>query len=298
MKVAIFGVSGNLGSGIFDAFKKSTSLEILAPTRLELNLLNSKEVISFFQNKSPDIVIQSAGITANKNSTKKESINSYNSNIMINNNIQNAAIQSGVLSYIDISSASIYQNFSNLLVSENDFHRIAEFYPSYLYSKSKAKQSLSILEKVSTGHRWYSVVIPYVISTNNLPGIVRSGLFNRISSEIINAHRVGDTYRPSASLDTMILRQFVHGYDVGRFCFEIINNNLKPGILHLPNLPYTNLENYINLHLSKLNSTEFKKTNFSLNYLGPKIVSIQDEIYNFNYEFTLDKIVNKLLNQN
>lgn len=49
MKVALFGVSGNLGNGIFEAFKKSSSLELKAPTRSELDLLNSKEVTSFLK---------------------------------------------------------------------------------------------------------------------------------------------------------------------------------------------------------------------------------------------------------
>ena len=298
MKVALFGVSGNLGNGIFEAFKKSSSLELKAPNRSELNLLNSKEVISFFKSESPDIVIQAAGKTTNKTSTEEDSVNSHDTNILINDNIQNAAVKFGVQIYIDISSASIYENFSDLLVSENDFYRIAEFSPTHLYSKSKVKQSLSILEKVSAGYQWYSVVIPYVISTKNLPRNTRPGLFNRISSEIINGYKEGNLYRPPASLDTRVLRQFVHGYDVGRYCFEIMSNNLKPGILHLPNLPCINLEDFINLHLTKLNRTKFKETNYNLNYLGAKIVSIQDKIYNFQYEFTADKIVNTLLNQN
>lgn len=297
MKVALFGVSGNLGNGIFEAFKKSSSLELKAPTRSELDLLNSKEVSSFFKSESPDIVIQAAGTTTNKNSSEEDSVNSHDSNILINNNIQNAAVKSGVQIYIDISSASIYENFPDLFVSEHDFYRVAEFYPSHLYSKSKVKQSLLVLEKVSAGYRWYSVIIPYVISTKNLPRNTRPGLFNRISSEIIHAHKEGGIYSPPASLDTMVLRQFVHGYDVGRYCFEIMKNNLKPGILHLPNLPFINLEDFINLHLTKLNSAKSKKTIYELNYLGARIVSVQDKLHNFQYEFTADKIVNSLLNR-
>lgn len=297
MKVALFGASGNLGNGIFEAFKKFSSLELRAPTRSELDLLNPKAVLSFFKSELPDIVIQAAGLTTNKNSTSEDSVNSHDSNILINDNIQNVAIASDVKIYVDISSASIYENFPDLSVSENDFHRIAEFYPSHLYSKSKVKQSLSVLEKVSAGYRWYSVVIPYVISTMHFSQNTRPGLFNRISAEIIHAHKEGYVYSPPANLDTMVLRQFVHGYDVGRYCFEMIGNNLKPGIIHLPNLPYINLENFINLHLIKLNGAKFKSTIYDLNYLGTKIVSLQDKIYNFQYEFTADKIVNRLLNQ-
>ena len=68
-KIFIAGHSGMVGSAIKRALIKQGYINLLCPSRTELNLLSFHEVENWFKNNNPDIVILAAakvgGIYAN-----------------------------------------------------------------------------------------------------------------------------------------------------------------------------------------------------------------------------------------
>ncbi len=122
-KIMIAGASGMVGSAIKRVYlnfanHNSKSIEILTPSRRELNLLNFEEVLKWFKKNSPDIVILCAakvgGIFANENSPSDFILD----NLKIQTNLIEIANFFEVEKFLFLGSSCIYPKFAKQPINE------------------------------------------------------------------------------------------------------------------------------------------------------------------------------------
>ena len=119
-KIFLAGHQGMVGKSIFNKLIDSGYKNILVRTKAELNLINQSEVIEFFLENKPEIVIIAAakvgGINAN-NSSPAEFI--YE-NLMIEANLIHNAHKAGVEKLLFLGSSCIYPKLARQPIIENE----------------------------------------------------------------------------------------------------------------------------------------------------------------------------------
>jgi len=124
MKIFIAGHNGMVGKSIHKILKSEqylgTKTEIITASRSELDLVNQKDVYSFFESKKPDMVIIAAakvgGIHAN-NTFPAEFI--YQ-NLMIQNNIIHCSYLTGIKRLLFLGSSCIYPKMASQPMIESE----------------------------------------------------------------------------------------------------------------------------------------------------------------------------------
>ena len=123
-KILLAGSSGMVGSSIYKALKKngygdkSLGGEIYTPKRLDLNLLNTIEVINWFKTKNPSIVIIAAAKVGGIYANFKNPADFILENLKIQTNIIEAAFKSNVKRLIFLGSSCIYPKLSKQPIKE------------------------------------------------------------------------------------------------------------------------------------------------------------------------------------
>ena len=122
-KILVAGANGMVGSAICRLLRKASSQiinpkNILAPSRKNLNFLDSQNVNLWFKKNKPDIVIIAAakvgGINANKNFPYEFLIE----NLRIQSNIIDASKNYGVKRLLFLGSSCIYPKFCSQPIKE------------------------------------------------------------------------------------------------------------------------------------------------------------------------------------
>jgi len=293
MRIVVFGSSGKLGTGLVEGLHSSGFSEIYSPLRNEVNLSLPGGVENYLKKVQPNVVINSAGLTTNQDSDRSKQIQVFNYNTLLSKNVFDILRKFHDCVYIEIGSASIYESFPIEKVSELDFNQIYEYYPKIGYSKSKARQSIEIFRAAKNGLNVYSLILPYVIYTGTKP-MNNPGLFNRISESIIDARNNHTEFNLDPKINSGKIRQFVHGFDVGRFCTKILKNEFKTGIIHLPHLPEISISKFICQHLQFF-SLDNQCICQETTYLKPNLTSVYSRSNDFKYEYNAETIVDKLL---
>lgn len=105
--VLITGSTGMVGRNATEKLLE-IGFDVLAPTRKELDLIDSKEVSRYFKSNKIDIVIHAAGLVGGiqANIEKPYSFLSVNSQIALN--IINASIETGIERLINLGSSCMY----------------------------------------------------------------------------------------------------------------------------------------------------------------------------------------------
>jgi GDP-L-fucose synthase len=105
--VLITGSTGMVGRNATEKLLE-IGFNVLAPTRKELDLIDSKEVSRYFKSNKIDIVIHAAGLVGGiqANIEKPYSFLSVNSQIALN--VINASIENGIVRLINLGSSCMY----------------------------------------------------------------------------------------------------------------------------------------------------------------------------------------------
>lgn len=119
-KALVTGANGLLGSAICEELYKLDDIDVIRLTRKECNLLDSKQVNSFFETVKPDWVFHCAakvgGIGANKNYPVEFLID----NVTIQNNVFHAAHNVSVQRLIFFASNAVYPENIERPIEETD----------------------------------------------------------------------------------------------------------------------------------------------------------------------------------
>jgi GDP-L-fucose synthase len=119
-KIFLAGHQGMVGSAILRHFKKKGYKKIIVIDRKKLDLVNQNKTEKYIKRIKPEFVIIAAakvgGILANNLS----SADFIYQNIMIQNNVINAAYKSGVKKLLFLGSSCIYPKYSRQPIKEED----------------------------------------------------------------------------------------------------------------------------------------------------------------------------------
>jgi GDP-L-fucose synthase len=118
-KIYVAGHRGLVGSGVVRAFQEQGYNNLLLRAHRELDLTDGAQVSSFFQRERPAIVVMAAarvgGIQAN-NTRPAEFIRD---NLLIQDNVIDAAYQAGVEKFVFLGSSCIYPKLASQPIKED-----------------------------------------------------------------------------------------------------------------------------------------------------------------------------------
>ncbi|WP_348724539.1 GDP-L-fucose synthase [Tenacibaculum sp. 190524A05c] len=117
-KIYIAGHRGMVGAAIWRILSSKGYTNLIGKSSSELDLRNQNEVLSFFSNEKPDVVIDAAarvgGILANNNYPYQFLMD----NLQIQNNLIDAALNNDVKKFIFLGSSCIYPKFAQQPLKE------------------------------------------------------------------------------------------------------------------------------------------------------------------------------------
>ena len=117
-KIFVAGHRGLVGSSIVRNLKDHGYVNIIAKTRQELDLLNQRDVLDFFQDEKPEYVFDAAARVGGIYANDTFSGDFIYENMQIQTNLINSSHRSGVEKFLFLGSVCIYPKFAEIPVKE------------------------------------------------------------------------------------------------------------------------------------------------------------------------------------
>jgi len=118
MKIFIAGHKGMVGSSILKKIRNQKNVQIQTAHREQLDLLNQKDVFSFFQKNKFDLVIDCAAKVGGIHSNNKYRADFIYQNLQTQNNLIHASYLSNVGKFLFLGSSCIYPKFADQPIKE------------------------------------------------------------------------------------------------------------------------------------------------------------------------------------
>lgn len=221
MKILITGGNGMVGQCL-----KKLLPQAITPSSNELDLTNSSNVISFFENNKFDYVVHLAAHVGSLHDNIENKTAYFDNNVLMNTLVTKYAFESGVKNFLGILSTCIYPNDINLFPIKEDQLHLGSPHPS-LMSYAYAKRSHAV--QLDAYKERFGVNYNYLIPCN-LYGIVsknhekRSHFVNDLIFKIIDSQKNKRNYITLFG-DGTPLRQFMHASDLAKIIYFYILNN-------------------------------------------------------------------------
>ena len=268
-KIFIAGSNGMVGKALTRAFKKKNYLNLLTPSRRELDLFNFVDVHNWFLEKQPSVVIIAAakvgGILANSEYPFEFLIE----NLKIQNNLIEIASSNKVKRLLFLGSSCIYPRDSiqpikeeyllnGLLEKTNESYAIAKIAGLKLCESLRFEYKFDSISVMPTN--LYGPGDNYDLRTSHvLPALIRKfSLAKKFSKENVVCWGTG-----------MPMREFLHVDDLADACIFLLEK-WNPFLDNAPTDSKGNKLNHINIGSGKEISIENLATKISkiLNYRG------------------------------
>ena len=117
-KIFVAGHRGLVGSSIVRNLKDHWYVNIITKTRQELDLLNQKDVLDFFEDEKPEYVFDAAARVGGIYANDTFSGDFIYENMQIQTNLINSSHRSGVEKFLFLGSVCIYPKFAEVPVKE------------------------------------------------------------------------------------------------------------------------------------------------------------------------------------
>jgi len=119
-KIFLAGHNGMVGKAILKILSKNFHKEydVITKSKVELNLLNQKDVNNFFKKSKPDVVIIAAAKVGGINANNSFPADFIYDNLMIESNLISASYELSVDKLLFLGSSCIYPKFSNQPIKE------------------------------------------------------------------------------------------------------------------------------------------------------------------------------------
>lgn len=187
MQILVTGGSGMLGRAIQNKLSKSNHT-ILAPTRKELDLLNSQSCQNFFENHTVDSIIHCAAVVGGIKANIDNPYTFINSNLRIDLNVFETARKFNVKNLIYIASSCMYP--TNLLVAMPEdligSGPLESTNEGYALAKLVGTKTVSITAD-ELGLNWRTLVLSNLYGPGDHFGAERSHLVAAIIKKVAEA---------------------------------------------------------------------------------------------------------------
>lgn len=223
-RIAIFGSKGMAGSAINRALSKSGYLQLLTPSRADLDLLDPSAVKTWFSHHNPSVVVLAAAKVGGIHANNSYPADFLLQNLKIQTNVIETAWRFGVRRLLFLGSSCIYPKFSQQPIQEEAL----------------------LTKPLEPTNEWYAIA---KIAGIKLCDALRQQFgFDAISLMPTNLYGPGDNYHPENShvLPALMrrfheateigtskvtcwgsgspLREFLHVDDLGNACVFVLEN--------------------------------------------------------------------------
>ncbi len=214
-KIYVAGHTGMLGSAIVRALITEGYENLVLKTRNELDLTDQKAVRSFFQKEKPEYVFLTAGLTGGIQANKTYPANFLHINLVIQDNVFEAALKFNAKRVIFYGSSCMYPKFCCQPMKEEDLFTGAIEPTSEAYAIAKMTGLMACKAYNTQYHKTeYLTLIP-----NNMYG--PNDHFDLENSHVLSAlirkfHDAKETEKPIVTLwgTGTPKREFVYVEDV------------------------------------------------------------------------------------
>ena len=108
LKVLLTGGTGLVGRNVIERFSGEDGIELICPSREELDLMNTADVLSYVEGCRPDVIVHAAGLVGGIQANIAQPFSFLYKNLMIGCNVVFAAKEFGVLRLINLGSSCMY----------------------------------------------------------------------------------------------------------------------------------------------------------------------------------------------
>ena len=147
--VLVTGGWGMLGKALCNSLRQSGFVNVLAPRRSELDLLDNQATVRYIHNTQPKYVFHLASLVFGLLGNARNQVRSLAENTMLNHNIIIAAAESGVRKFFFAGSVASYPYpFPSLPLQEDMIWAGAPHHGEYGYAHAK-RHALAYLDLLS-----------------------------------------------------------------------------------------------------------------------------------------------------
>lgn len=117
-KIYVAGHKGMVGSAVVDKLKKNGFNNLIYKTSKELDLRNQNDVSSYIKDNKPNLIINTAAVVGGIWANKKYPYKFLLDNMLIQNNLINAAENANIKNFIFLGSSCIYPKLCKQPIKE------------------------------------------------------------------------------------------------------------------------------------------------------------------------------------
>lgn len=234
MKILLTGGSGMVGSN-FLAVLAQTSYTVLAPTRRQLNLEDTKEIVSFLENEKPDIVVHAAGRVGGIQANIINPVAFFLENLDMGRNLVVACKEAGIKKLVNLGSSCIYPcNASSPLTEDMLLEgKLEPTNEGYALAKVAVLKLCEYITKTDTEYA-YKTVIPCNLYG---PGDKFSAMeAHLIPAVIAKLHQAVQNQQTEVEIwgDGTVRREFMFAQDFAKALFFLIEKfDQMPNIINV-----------------------------------------------------------------
>lgn len=116
MKILITGAGGMVGHSLVNKIlKHKVDIELMSPTRQELNLYNLSYIVDYFSSCKPDMIIHLAAKVGGIDANVSKPVDFFYENSLLNINTLMGALKANIKNFLFIGSSCMYPKDRNIL---------------------------------------------------------------------------------------------------------------------------------------------------------------------------------------
>ncbi len=211
-----------VGRSLVKRFKRDASFEICTTNSKDLDLRNKSDVMDFFIDIKPDVVIDAAAKVGGIYANSIQPVDFLVDNLTIQNNLMTAAHQIGCSRFIFLSSSCVYPKFANQPIKESYLltGELEKTNQAYAIAKIAGMKLIESFQS-QFDRKWFSVMPTNLYgefdnfskeSSHVLPAMIRKFHEAKINNESVTLWGDGSP-----------LREFLHVEDLADAILLLLN---------------------------------------------------------------------------